>query len=87
MSDFDVRAFIDKYFEDNDPKLMEQLDETIGSSEDPVEISTLGDWIFRNYVADAFSEAVNENNKFILSKVRNMIEQACSNPQSQISNE
>ena len=66
---------------------MEQLDETIGSSEDPVEISTLGDWIFRNYVADAFSEAVNENNKFILSKVRNMIEQACSNPQSQISNE
>lgn len=79
MYDFDVRAFIDQYFEENDPKFMEQLDETIGSSEDPVEISTLGDWIFRNYIADAFSETINENNKFILSKVQEMIENACSN--------
>ena len=78
MYDFDVRAFIDQYFEENDPKFMEQLDETIGSSEDPVEISTLGDWIFRNYIADAFSETINENNKFILSKVKEMIENACS---------
>ena len=78
MYDFDVRAFIDQYFEENDSKLMEELDETIGSSEDPVEISTLGDWIFRNYIADAFSETINENNKFILSKVKEMIENACS---------
>ena len=75
MSDFDIRKFIDEYFEDNDSRLMQQLDETIGGSEEPTEISALADLVFRDYIADAFSEAIKENNKYILSKVKEIVEE------------
>lgn len=73
---FNVRDFIDKYFEDHDPVFMDKLDEVIGSTDDPVEISALADWVFRNYLADAFTEAIEENNKKIYSTVKSMIEKA-----------
>ncbi len=78
MFDFDVKDFLDKYFEENDSKLMQQLDETIGNSEEPTEISALSDLVFRNYISEAFSEAIKENNKFILSKVKEIVEVAYS---------
>ncbi|MCQ2736291.1 MAG: hypothetical protein MJ234_03640 [bacterium] len=76
MSGFDVRGFIDEYFEEHDQIFMDDLDESIGDTEDPVEIAALSDWMFRNYIADAFSAALKENNRLLLEEVRNMIEGA-----------
>lgn len=76
MLDFDIKGFIDRYFEEHDQEFMDGLDEAIGETEDPVEISALADWVFRNYMAEAFSAALRENNERLLEEVEKMIERA-----------
>lgn len=76
MQEFDVRTFLREYFEKNDDAFMNRLDEVIGSSEDPVEISALADWVFRNYIVEAFSEALEENNRNIYQNMERMIRES-----------
>ncbi len=69
----EAKKFIDEYFSINDDRLMERMDEVIGENEDAVEISALADWVFRNYLAEAFAEALEKNNQQIYKDIKNML--------------
>lgn len=69
----DVKKFLDDYFGKHDEELMQRMEEVIGENEDPMEISALADWVFRNYIAEAFSNAIKRNNEQIYDDVNNML--------------
>ncbi len=69
----DVKQFLDDYFKQHDEELMERMEEVIGENEDAMEISALADWVFRNYMAEAFAQAVEKNNEQIYNDVKEMM--------------
>ena len=69
----DVKKFLDDYFSKHDEELMQRMEEVIGENEDPMEISALADWVFRNYISEAFSNAIKRNNEQIYEDVKNML--------------